>query len=76
MREFENSGLQPVDGMPVWKNEPSDGPEVHQNSNSHKSGSGLNGKSRNTRQNKKRKDPIRESIFIFFFLNVIKNDQN
>ncbi|XP_046620125.1 forkhead box protein P1 isoform X2 [Neodiprion virginianus] len=38
-----SSGLQPGDGMTVWKNEPSDGTEVHQNSNPHKSGGGLNG---------------------------------
>ncbi|XP_020707036.2 forkhead box protein P1 isoform X3 [Athalia rosae] len=39
-----SSGLQPGDGMTIWKNEPSDGTDqVHQNSNAHKSGSGLNG---------------------------------
>ncbi|XP_012274756.1 forkhead box protein P1 isoform X4 [Orussus abietinus] len=37
-----SAGLQPGEGLPGWKSEPSDG-EGHQNSGSSKSGTGLNG---------------------------------
>ncbi|CAK9827618.1 Forkhead box protein P4, partial [Anthophora retusa] len=36
-------GLQPGDGLPMWKSDTPDGPESHQNSNVPKSGAGLNG---------------------------------
>ncbi|XP_076635185.1 forkhead box transcription factor P isoform X4 [Colletes latitarsis] len=38
-----SSGLQPGEGLPIWKSETPDVPESHQNSNVPKSGSGLNG---------------------------------
>ncbi|KZC07137.1 Forkhead box protein P1-B, partial [Dufourea novaeangliae] len=38
-----SSGLQPGEGLPIWKTEPPEVPESHQNSNVPKSGSGLNG---------------------------------
>ncbi|XP_033175441.1 forkhead box protein P1 isoform X4 [Bombus impatiens] len=38
-----SSGLQPGEGLPMWKSDTSDGPETHQNSNVPKSVAGLNG---------------------------------
>ncbi|OAD61093.1 Forkhead box protein P1, partial [Eufriesea mexicana] len=38
-----SSGLQPNEGLPMWKSDTSDGPESHQNSNVPKSVAGLNG---------------------------------
>ncbi|XP_043597741.1 forkhead box protein P1-like isoform X14 [Bombus pyrosoma] len=38
-----SSGLQPGEGLPMWKSDTSDGPESHQNSNVPKSVAGLNG---------------------------------
>lgn len=38
------TGLQPGEGLPMWKSDTSDGPETHQNSNVPKSVAGLNGK--------------------------------
>ncbi|XP_043513787.1 forkhead box protein P1 isoform X9 [Frieseomelitta varia] len=38
-----SSGLQPGEGLPIWKSETSDGPESHQNSNVPKPVAGLNG---------------------------------
>lgn len=38
------TGLQPGEGLPMWKSDTSDGPESHQNSNVPKSVAGLNGK--------------------------------
>lgn len=39
-----STGLQPGEGLPIWKSETSDGPESHQNSNVPKPVAGLNGK--------------------------------
>lgn len=41
---ISNTGLQPGEGLPMWKSDTSDGPESHQNSNVPKSVAGLNGK--------------------------------
>ncbi|XP_017788972.1 PREDICTED: forkhead box protein P1 isoform X3 [Habropoda laboriosa] len=44
-------GLQPGDGLPMWKSDTPDGPESHQNSNVPKSGAGLNVSSRRSEMN-------------------------
>ncbi|XP_003487622.2 forkhead box protein P2 isoform X11 [Bombus impatiens] len=46
-----SSGLQPGEGLPMWKSDTSDGPETHQNSNVPKSVAGLNVSSRRSEMN-------------------------
>ncbi|XP_043513783.1 forkhead box protein P1 isoform X5 [Frieseomelitta varia] len=46
-----SSGLQPGEGLPIWKSETSDGPESHQNSNVPKPVAGLNVSSRRSEMN-------------------------
>ncbi|XP_043597714.1 forkhead box protein P1-like isoform X3 [Bombus pyrosoma] len=46
-----SSGLQPGEGLPMWKSDTSDGPESHQNSNVPKSVAGLNVSSRRSEMN-------------------------
>ncbi|XP_017766831.1 PREDICTED: forkhead box protein P1-like isoform X3 [Eufriesea mexicana] len=46
-----SSGLQPNEGLPMWKSDTSDGPESHQNSNVPKSVAGLNVSSRRSEMN-------------------------
>ncbi|XP_061939786.1 forkhead box protein P2 isoform X19 [Apis cerana] len=46
-----SSGLQPGEGLPMWKSDTSDGPESHQNSNVPKSVAGLNVSSRRSDMN-------------------------
>ncbi|CAL7950523.1 unnamed protein product [Xylocopa violacea] len=46
-----SSGLQPGEGLPIWKSETPEGPESHQNSNVPKSAAGLNVSSRRSEMN-------------------------